>query len=421
MKIIIEKYKYIFCIIVLFVITIFRLGKIYTRTIFNDFNAYYDVSKTILHGVDPYKLENLSLRWVDPPIVFPGYVSFYIPFVLFDLDIAKYLYLSFNIILGFMLAFILFQRVITRDELHKFKNDKSTCFFVFAIFAFLNSTPFLTCLKHGQTSIILAFCLLLLLVRKSSNNIFSYFLMSTAAVLKYSIMPFYGIMLFCKQQFKLCIIGFVLFLFWAIIPIFFGHNLVMLYTQYISVLKSQISGGFNSFPVSGYNMIQLDCFKISSIGLFFKGVFVLIFFHLLIKNIKKQEIGLNFVFMTMCVTMIIVYHRVYDMAIIMPLLIMVAIVLWKDKKFTQTVIATAFILFFMLPESIVFTVANILGQAVGENDLFYLSSFMQWKTIFPLLSVILFLISLFSAYLCYYVEEKFYFAFVKKEKKLILE
>jgi len=408
-----KHHKYSIFIFILLIITLFRLGKIYQRTIFNDFNAYYDVSKTILQGLDPYNLNNLSLSWVDPPIVFPGYISFYIPFAIIDLNIAKYIYLSLNITLGLLLAIILFKNLINVNKANILKPDRSTCFLAIAIFTFLNSTPFLTCLKHGQTSILLAFCLFAIIERPSCTAL-SYFYMSMAAVLKYSIMPFYGIILFCKQHFRLCIISFLLFIAWAIVPILFGHNIPQLYIQYFTVLKQQISGGFNSFPISGYNMIQLDFFKIPFLGASLKLIFIIIFFHLLYKGIKQKNIGLNFMFMTMCVTMITVYHRVYDMVLIMPLLIMVSITLLKDKKIPETIIAMFFIIFFMLPESIVFAISNTIGQITGNNPIVYISKFLYWKTIFPILPINVLILSTFSVYLCYFVEEKFYFAFANK-------
>ena len=134
-----KKIKYPFIILFLCMITLFRLGKVFTRDVFNDFNAYYDVSRTIINGLDPYKLENLSLKWVDAPIVFPGYVSFFFPFVMFDLDTAKYLYLALNIILGAWLGVILF-RPLFKINWGKIRNpDKSTFFFFLTIFLFMNS------------------------------------------------------------------------------------------------------------------------------------------------------------------------------------------------------------------------------------------------------------------------------------------
>ena len=420
MLVFLNKLKYPLGTVLLALLTLLRFGKLFTRNVFNDFNAYYDVSQAIIKGVDPYNLANLSLKWVDPPIVFPGYVSFFAPFVIFDLDIAKYLYLILNILLGITVGIILFKHVLQLEKKDLKSLNKNSFFFVLALFAFLNSAPFLTCLKHGQTSILLAFSMLFI-IATSKAGIFSYFLMSTAAVLKYSIMPFYGILLFCKRHFILCLGSFFLFLFWGIIPAFFGHNLGELYSKYISVLKEQIAGGFNSFPISGYNMIQLDCFKIPFLGLGLKLVFVGIFFVLLYKNIKRKVIGVNFMLFSMCVTMIIAYHRVYDMVLVIPLLIMVLITLIQAKKVPQAAIAAIFILFFLLPETIVFSISNLIGGLIGENSVVYLSSFNHWKTIFPILPLTVLGLSIFTVYLCCYLEEKFLFEFASADIVNILK
>jgi hypothetical protein len=409
MKRAIEKYRYIVTVVFLFAVTAYRLGKIYTREVFNDFNAYYDVTGALLHGLSPYKLENLSLHWVDAPIVFPGYSALFFPFLVFELDTAKYIYLSLNIILGIILAVSLFKKILHIDTASLISGGKNAYLFALSLFMFLNSAPFMTSLKQGQTSVLLAFSLFMIISSGPSFNIFKYYLMSAAAVLKYTIMPFYGIILFVKKEFKVCLIGFLLFLLWAVVPVFLGHNLLSLYTQYIDVLRSQVGSGFNSFPVSGYNMVQLDCFKIPFVGALLKLFLISLFIYIFIKRFKKKGIGLNFMFMTMCLTMNKVYHRVYDVTIIMPLLIMVFISLLDSRRWYEAFISFSFILFFLLPESLVFRIADFMGSVIGPNKVVYLSVFTKWKTLFPLFPMVLLAMSIFSFYLCFFLKEKFSF------------
>jgi len=415
MKHSIKTYRYIIVVFFLSAVTAFRLGKVYTRDVFNDFNAYYDVTKTLVHGLSPYNLDNLSLHWVDAPIVFPGYLALFWPFVFFDLDVAKYLYLSLNIILGVILAITLFKKILHINTASFFSDGKSRYIFILAIFIFLNSAPFMTSLKQGQTSILLAFSLFMLISSRSSFRVWRYFLMSAAAVLKYTIMPFYGIILFVRKEFKVCILGFFLFCIWGALPFLFGHNLFSLYAEYIDVLRSQVGGGFNSFPISGYNMVQLDCFKIPFIGMVLKLVLISLFVYIFVKRIKRKGIGLNFMFMAMCLTMIIVYHRVYDIAIIMPLLIMVSITLFEGRRWAEGFISLCFVLFFLLPESVVFRVADMIGKIIGPNKVLYLSSFTKWKNIFPIFPMVLLAMTLFSLYLCFFIEEKFSFLLENNE------
>ncbi|MEA2011804.1 MAG: glycosyltransferase family 87 protein [Verrucomicrobiota bacterium] len=393
-----HKRKFLFAIAFVFgIAAIGRLVKICGRDVFNDFNAYYDVVDAIVRGLNPYDLTNLNLKWVDPPIVFPGYTIFLLPFVLINLNIAKYAFLFLNVILSSIIFYSLFKKAGFINKPFD-KNNLSFPGFLISLFAFMNSVPYLACLKHGQISIVISTCLIILFTLKKSWQ--KIILFSVAAALKYSMLPLYAVLLFVKRKFFLCIASFIVFILWALIPIFFGHNLIVLYTEYLFTLHEQlVGGGFNSFAISGYNMLQFDFIKIgwicSIVKLSFAGAFVFV----MIKNYKTKKIGLHLLLTVATITMIISYHRVYDMVFVLPLVLLLINLYMKEKKWKHAGILSVFILFFLIPESLLFKISNIIGSAIGENSLIYLNSFGTYNEMFPITPLITAILAIYSLYL----------------------
>lgn len=396
------------------IVTTYRIGKVFLKDDFVDFNAYFDFTGTLIRGVNPYLLENLSLNWADPPIVFPGYTAFMLPLTLFPLNVAKLIFLSINVLLPAILFYLLFRITNLANSSEKVQFAPVRSGFLLTTLIFMNTIPYTACIKHGQISMIISTMLIVTLLSKSIYAKILYF--SLAAALKYSMIPLYGMMLFIKRKFLLCITAFAMFLIWAIVPIFFGHNLQDLYNNYISTLNKQlVIGGFNTFPVSGYNMLQPDFFKMGQLCTAIKLTFLALFFTATVINRKQKQIGLHLLLLVSTITMVISYHRVYDMVFALPIILVLINIYLRKKRYFDTIILSCFVGYFLIPETIVFKFAGFVGKMFTENPIIYSTDFASYENIFPLTPIVCLLLAMYSFWL--FCKESL---FLNKEKDGII-
>ncbi|OXU16086.1 hypothetical protein SMSP1_00255 [Sedimentisphaera salicampi] len=364
---------------------------------FIDFLAYYDITKTIRNGVDPYILENLSLQWGEPPIVFPGYTAIFFPFTFFSSVAAGYVFLVLNVIITVILFYLLFRKtgLINSD-----KKDLLDSGFLLTLFVFMSSTPYFASVNHGQSTVIVTFFLISILFIKPFYLKVLFF--GAAAALKYSMLPLYGLALFFKKRYRLCIFSFVLFLLFAAVPLLFGHNLIELYSSYSETLVLWVSkGGFNTFPVSGYNMIHLDFIAVKWLQVSAKIFCAALFFYALFLTRKDKKISMHLMFFITSLTMLISYHRLYDLVFVLPFALYLINIYVREGKFFKAAVTSGFIGFFIIPESIIYTAADFLGSFVKGNSAIHLTSFNgnQYENMFPVLPAACIFLTIWAFYL----------------------
>ncbi|AQQ08902.1 hypothetical protein L21SP3_00695 [Sedimentisphaera cyanobacteriorum] len=400
LKKIVYSRKLVYCATGLFgFIALARLVKVLIKDRnFIDFLAYYDVSKTVRTGLNPYILENLSHQWGEPPMVFPGYSALFYPFTFLSSDAAGYVFLLLNAVIAVGLFYLLFKK---KGLMNKGKTGLLDSGFLLSLFVFMSSTPYFASINHGQSTIFVSFFLIsLLLIRPFYLKVIFF---AAAAVLKYSMLPLFGPVLFLKKRHKLCICSFVLFLVFGAVPMVFGHNLIELYSSYVDNIFYWVNiYGFNSYEGGGYNMLQLDFIAVKWLQISAKTLCGAIFIYSLYLSRKDKDISMHLIFLTACLTMLISYHRLYDLVFILPFALYLINIYLRKQEFFKAAVTAGFVGFFIVPESIIYRAAEFLGSFVKGNSIVYLTSFngaQQYQHMFPVYPIVCIFLSIWAFYL----------------------
>ncbi len=377
---------------------VFRLLSVAKSGEFVDFRAYYDTAWAIFRGENPYILSNLRVwEWAEAPICFPGLSVLATPLLLFDVDTAKYVFLLLN----FSSAILLFALVFSKSGLLPnklsigFILEERGILIAIAFFIFISSSPLTACLRHGQVVCIasLLLCLSIFIPRTFPATIS----LALTAICKYSIMTVLAPALFARGRFIVCVLGFAIFASSAFLPLAFGCDMGALYSSYLDEIRKQTSAGFNTYEFSGYNMLNADFFKFRILGTIIK-VAVLCASLFLILKLRREKGWRLMDLLTLCsATMLISYHRMYDLVLLLPFMLAATLVSLERKEFTKTAVLILFSLACIVPENIVYRVSNEIASlipAVGE--IIYLSPFRDFKTTMPFYSFLTLAIFAFS-------------------------
>lgn len=398
---------------VLLAVTLVRLGTVFHREIFTDYLAYADTTQSIMAGSNPYALENMRYRaWGEAPIVYPGYVFF---FQSIAGNAQKFLpwYLLLSIIASFAALAWLLKKTGFKGEPSPLRNSRGFFICSVLIFAFFNASPVLKTLRLGQSTAIIAFCLVAMLLGR--RQIARYFFFGTAAVMKYSLLTVWAPLLFFKKYYRLCLFGLLFFILAGLYPVFFYPNIVGLIKAYLQELASQISGtGFNTYSVSGFDMLHLDFIKSSLVATSLKVTFVAAWIGLFLKERKQRRISINLLFSASCLTMLISYHRLHDVITILPFLGLLCYVFFRENKYGLLTISSFFYLYFLIPESIIFRISSFIGtKLLFLQQWIYLCSYSenaeQWNNLVPINAVVMLLLTGFSYYLNACQDSPYYF------------
>lgn len=388
--------------LLLILVTLVRIVPIFDRPDYTDYLAYCDTTQAIMAGKNPYNAGNLKYKdWAEVPIVFPGYTFFFQP-IAQNPQKFKSVYLLISILLAFLAMARLLSKTCLSNEPHPLRHSRGFLIYALLIFSFFNASPVLATLRQGQNSSIVCFCLLTLFTIKARWA--QYLLFSTAAVMKYSMLTCWGPLLFAKRHIRLCLISFGFFILFAIYPIIYYPNIFELLTNYIKELSSQMAGqGFNTYSVSGYNMIHLDFLKISWLTTGFKfsvlGLAAICFF----REYQTNKISLHLLFTTGCVTMLISYHRVYDVIILLPFLSLLCYEFFMQRKYLLLIIAVGFQLYFLIPESLLFRMSARIGQnLVGLSEFIHFTQFGDNTQMLPTHALVMTGLTCFAFYLNFF-------------------
>ncbi len=394
-------------IIIVAVIAI-RLVHSYLHNPQVDFLAYLDISRAVIKNVDPYNTDNLVyFSWQRPQVSFPGIALFFVPFILMGKTAATLVFFILNCACAMGLYYLLF-RVTGLWRQISFRNpDRYFMLFWILGFAYINSQPVLACLRHGQISLIVSLAMLVLLLK--IKGLWKYFLFIFAAIQKYSMLTFFAPLLFVKGRYRLCIISFCGFLLFSMSPALFGVDLVRLYKDYVCELSGQVRSGFNTYQGSGYNMMQLEFFKLNAINIILKAAFVLLFLYVAAKEWKKSKFNLNLLMFVFCCSMLVAYHRVYDLGLVNALLAVKFVYMIKHRDFINAGIAALLMLFFLIPQTIYFHMCRIIGKLPLDGLVYYSDYYLGINRMFPLMPFVVMFMTLWSWYLYRFNDADFEF------------
>jgi hypothetical protein len=117
---------------------------------------------------------------------------------------------------------------------------------------------------------------------------------------------------------------------------------------------------------------------------------------------------MNFLFVIMCLSMLLSYHRLYDTPLIMLCLLANFYLFILNKDWKNILISAAFIAFSMVPFSVVMNLAQIIAGVPHVADIFIVSRYFK-ITVFPLPAIIFLLLSTYAALIYFRRPEKIIF------------
>jgi len=395
-------YVLLFCLLAL---TISRIIITHKDNPLIDFVCHFDSSAAICNNLNPYDSKNLKhFEWDCPPIVFPGTFLFFTPLLPFDLELAKIIHLSLNIIAACCLVYLFFRKARMLNDFDYRKPDVKALLILFMAFIFLNSTPAIMSFRLGQNTIFLTLFLVLCLFCK--NKWGSIILFSISAVSKYTMLTLLAPALFLKKNYLFCIVSFMVFMLFAISPVICGHNIITLYHNYAELVQKYISTGFNTYAESGYSMLNIGYFKLNIINILGKLFFGLLAVYIIFRDRRQNSFGMNFLLSIMCITMLLSYHRLHDIHLIILLLLAEFYFFLINNDKINMLISAAFIIFFAAPFSLVLSVSHLIAKLPHVGDVFYTCNYyLQNRDVFPLSAVVFLFLTIYSLYLYFFKKE----------------
>jgi hypothetical protein len=180
----------------------------------------------------------------------------------------------------------------------------------------------------------------------------------------------------------------------SLLPVLFGHNPIALYTAYLETLKLWMSGnGGNSFAGSGQTNISLGLFKSNAVSLSIGAVLFAAFVLKALHETRRAAFqpALHAVFAMACLTLALVYHRIYDGVLVYPLLLLELALFTQRGDRANRAITGFFALLFALPGALFEKAGIMLGAALGENPVVHMPAGQ-----FPLPSLLFLLLTVYS-------------------------
>ena len=392
-----QKGSFYAVVAILALATWWRLESSFRNNIQVDFLCFVDCARVTFKGLDYQDLNNLTLyHWPSPQIVFPGILVLYLPFSWIDIGPAKLLYFwaSVSATVG---SYWYFMRVIGLERQVSFRSPTwLTAAYFGGLFLYLHSSPVLMALRLGQSSIWCLWGILLVLTWKSK---WSWAAFGVAAVLKYSMFFVLGPLFWVKRYYSLCLVGFAVFLLLSIYPMWLGFNLVDFYGKYLTMLKTEVSTGANSFRGGGYTMVQIEFFQTAWLNLAGKLVSAAAILWVLYRERHSRRIGMNLLLLVSCLTMLVSYHRMHDQVIVMLILTASLSIFLRSRQWWRLLFAVGFCLLTLIPFTAVLHLGDWWGRTFALHHIFILTSYLNFHCFAPLPALTMIAVTVFAAYL----------------------
>jgi len=383
-----------------------------------DLAAYSSISLALFEGNNPFPDHPEFLFYVfhwgeSVPIVYPGQMLFFfLPGYLWGAAV-QIVFLVLNLLIIYYLTGLTLVKACGFQWRDFWTPGRKQFFYMLCVFLFLYSRSTRIALMIGQIPIILAFCIFFMFWGPTSR-ILRIFLFAFIALAKYSLLPVFAPLLFFKGHWKLCIAAFCVFIFFSITPVFCGNNLVEVYSEYFHTIQIIFQpGNINHYAIAPYDMCHLGFFKIPIINHLLKAVTVCVILWLFWRERKTKDISDTLLLLGACLTMLISYHRHYDLVIVYPLLFIRLFAFARNKQWVLFCITALFPVFLCLPLSISFVVIpSWLGGIPGLGNVIYLYDNI-WNTgylhVVPTMALFTIALTLWSLYLYLHVKEPYRF------------
>ncbi len=413
---------YLLGAIILFLLPLFRLNIVVRKESNSkwmaDFAAYCIISRTLAEGKNPfpdhYELFGGKYGWGKTvPIIYPGQMPFFALLGYLYGSTSKNIYLLLNIIIIYYLTGLTFVKACGFKWHDILEPGRKQIYYLLCCLSFLASCSFLEGIIVGQITIVLTF-LLYWLFWGPASRCMRVLAFAFIAVAKYSLLPVIAPLLFFKGHWKLCLTAFALFIFFSVTPIFSGNNLIEVYKGYCTAVAITFQPGSINHYDSNPAMCHLGFFKIQILNHFLKAIAIGIILWLFWKERKKRYVSDTLMLVGLSLTMLISYHKIYDISIVFPLFFIRLFDFAKTRQWLHFAITLLFPLFLNTPRTITFLmIPSWIGRLVpwAENIVYTYNNpwgthYMHTLPCTPLFAIAL---TIWSLYLYLHVKEPYCF------------
>ena len=413
----------------LLVITLYRIGKVFLAIWLHpelmgvDFRAYYDMVQLMVQGENPFGVSQVA-RWSITPIVFPPQMVLLSPLALGSMAMSQMVFFLLNLVATIAL-YLYSEKCLLKGDVMPHANTRLIC-----LCLFLNTSPVLLVLAHGQLTNIaylLFFFSLLMVARRYPNNLksghcpnahFSGCLgifwqalwFAVALALKYSLFPLLAIVFCVHKRIAVTISAVAIFLVLCMTPQLFLPHLTQLYEGYMQTVWVTVAEcGHNTYcSGAGHYLVNFDFLRSDLANTGVKTTLFLVFCLCLWKDRRASGLSVTMLLVSTAITMLLSYHRVYDLTICGLLLIVLMQAAHRRHRWWQVGILIAFLAFLLIPFSMVGIFSFWAGEALGEQAWMYLGRIGGEVRPLPLFGIYTLLLALYAIYLHIVDRESFY-------------
>lgn len=384
-----------------------------------DFTAYCVVSRAIWEGRNPFPdhyevlFETLQSWGNTVPIVYPGQWPFFVlPGFLWG-SAVKIVYFVLNIAILYFLTGLTLVKACGYQWRDLGTPGRKQFFYALCCFCFFSSGNVRDGLSAGQIPVILALCLYGIFWGPHSR-VLRTFLFAFIAAAKYSVLPVFAPLLFLKGHWKFCLAAFAVFIFLSVSPVFCGNDLADLYAGYSQAVATTVQpGGINHYG-SYPEMCHLAFFKIPVLNHVMVFAAVCLILWLFWRERKTKDIPDTLLLLALSLTMLVSYHRRWDMTLLFPLFFIRLFDFAGKKQWRLWGITALFPLFLILPSRLaVLLIPSWIGAAVPWAGSFLYLYDNVWETqythIFPIMPFFSIGLALWSLYLYLHVKDPYRF------------
>ena len=384
-----------------------------------DFAAYSAISRALFEGHNPFPdhFEFLFCRFLwgqTVPIVYPGQMLFFIlPGYLWGRTV-QVVYIVFNILIIYYLTGLTLVKACGYQWRDLWLPGRKQFIYTVCSFLYLGSISSREGILGGQIPIVLSLCIFFMFWGPASR-VLRIFLFAFVALAKYSFLPVFAPLLFFKGYWKLCIAAFCVFVFFSVTPVFCGNNLLDVYTEYIHTVQIIFQPGhINHYSSAPYAMCHLGFFKIPIINHLLKAATAGVIIWLFWRERKTKDISDTLLLLVFCLTLLITYHRHYDLVVVYPLLFIRLFAFAGLGQWFHFCVTALFPAYLCLPLKYSFIVVQSwIGGIPGLGSLIYLYDNI-WETgynhVFPTIPFYTIALALWSFYLYFHVKDPYLFA-----------
>ena len=412
---------YLFATILLLLIPLSRIAlNLYNHPIpvLVDFTSYCAISRALFEGNNPFPdHQDVLFRNYNSnnivPIVYPGQMLFFvIPAYIWG-NAIQLAYILLNVAVIFLLTSLTLVKACGYQWRDLWIPGKKQLFFAFCISSFLLSNCFMEALHFGQISLILTMCIYGMFWKTVSRYL-RILLFAFIAVAKYSILPVIAPILFFKGHWKLCIAAFSLFIFLSITPAFFGNNLVDVYTEYFKAVRTTFQPGNVNHYGSTVIMCHLGFFKIPILNHILKAIVVCFGLWLFWREHKTKYVSDMLMLLAFNLTLLISYHKTYDLSLLFPLFFIRLFDFAKTKRWCFFGFTALFTLLLDIPRTISYlTIPSYIGKIIPKLESITYVHNHPWGThythVFPIMPFFTIALTICSLYLYFHIKEPYRF------------